>query len=50
MLGHMAYLLEGMRRLPAVRSYRMKVMAEEMEVEGDFIFWNGDQFPFSGRL
>lgn len=38
MLGHMAYLLEGMRRLPAVRSYRMKVMAEEMEVEGDFIF------------
>lgn len=37
-LGHMAYLLEGMRRLPAVRSYRMKVMAEEMEVEGDFIF------------
>ena len=37
-LGHMAYLLEGMRRLPAVRSYQMKVMAEEMEVEGDFIF------------
>lgn len=37
-LGHMAYLLEGMRRLPAVRSYRVKVTAEEMEVEGDFIF------------
>ena len=37
-LGHMAYLLEGMKRLPSVRSYRMRVLAEEMEVEGDFIF------------
>ena len=37
-LGHMAYLLEGMKRLPSVRSCRMRVLAEEMEVEGDFIF------------
>ena len=37
-LGHMAYLLEGMKRLPAVRSFHVKVTADEMEVEGDFIF------------
>ena len=37
-LGHMAYLLEGMKRLSAIRSYQMKVTAEEMEIEGDFIF------------
>ena len=37
-LGHMAYLLEGMRRLSSVRSYWMRVTAEEMEVEGEFIF------------
>lgn len=37
-LGHMAYLLEGMRRLSSIRSYKMRVIAEEMEVEGEFIF------------
>lgn len=37
-LGHMAYVLEGMRKLSKVRSYRMKVYAGEKEVEGDFMF------------
>ncbi len=37
-LGHMAYILEGMKSLYNVKSYRMKVSSEEMEFEGDFIF------------
>lgn len=37
-LGHMAYILEGMMRLPAVRSYRMKVEYDGVTIEGDFIF------------
>lgn len=37
-LGHMAYLLEGMKRLPSVRACRMKVRWEDNEVEEDFIF------------
>ncbi len=38
LLGHMAYLLEGMKRLPAVRSYHMKVRTEEQVIEDDFMF------------
>lgn len=37
-LGHMAYLLEGMKRLPAIRSFRLKVSWGENEVEDDFVF------------
>ena len=37
-LGHVAYLLEGMKRLKDVRSYHMKVESEELRVENDFIF------------
>lgn len=37
-LGHMAYILEGVKSLSSIKSYRMKVMAEEMEIEGDFIY------------
>lgn len=37
-LGHMAYLLEGMRRLASVKSYRMKVESRELSIEGDFLF------------
>lgn len=37
-LGHMAYVLEGMKRLPAVRSYRMKVTYDDTVIEDDFIF------------
>ena len=36
-LGHMAYVLEGMKSLYNVKSYRMKVSCDEMEFEGDFI-------------
>mgnify|MGYP003293509400 FL=1 len=37
-LGHMAYVLEGMKSLYNIKSYRMKVTADEIEFEGDFLF------------
>lgn len=37
-LGHMAYVLEGMKRLPAVKSYHLKVSYEDKTIEDDFIF------------
>ena len=36
-LGHMAYVLEGMRKLSKVRSYTMKVTCGDRAIEGDFI-------------
>lgn len=38
LLGHMAYLLEGMKRLSAIRSYHMKVSYDDKVIEDDFIF------------
>lgn len=37
-LGHMAYLLEGVKRLTNIPSYHMRLVSEELEAEGDFIF------------
>ncbi len=37
-LGHMAYVLEAMKSLYNIRSYRMKVTSEEMSFEGEFLF------------
>lgn len=37
-LGHMAYVLEGMRKLSKVRSYAMKVTCGDRVIKGDFIF------------
>lgn len=37
-LGHMAYLLEGMKRLSSIRSYHVKASWDGNEVEDDFIF------------
>ena len=36
-LGHLAYVLEGMKSLYNVKSYYMRVSCEELEFEGDFI-------------
>ncbi|MDO4647604.1 MAG: YegS/Rv2252/BmrU family lipid kinase [Eubacteriales bacterium] len=36
--GHGAYILEGVKRLFDIKSYHMKVIAEELEVEDDFIY------------
>lgn len=37
-LGHMAYILEGMKRLSAIKSYPMRVSYEDKVIEDDFIF------------
>lgn len=37
-LGHLAYVLEGARRIFNIKSYHLSVKAEEMEVEGDFMY------------
>ncbi len=37
-LGHMAYLLEGMKSIPNIRSYYMKITYEDKVIEGDFLF------------
>lgn len=37
-LGHLAYLLEGVKRLSSIRSYPLKVSYEDKVVEDEFIF------------
>lgn len=37
-LGHMAYILEGAKRLFNIPSYRLKVTYEEGEIEDEFVF------------
>ena len=37
-LGHAAYLLEGVKRLPAVRSYALKITHDEEVIEGEFLY------------
>lgn len=37
-LGNMAYLLEGVKRLTNIPSYHMRFSSKEMTEEGDFIF------------
>ncbi len=38
LLGHMAYVLEGASRLTSVKSYRVKVEAEGVSLEDEFIY------------
>lgn len=37
-LGHVAYLLEGVKRLSAIKSYRMKISYDDGCIEDEFIF------------
>ena len=37
-LGHVAYLLEGMRSLATIKKYKLKVMTDETVIEDEFIF------------
>ncbi len=37
-LGHMAYVLEGVKRLASIKSYRMKISYGNMVLEGDYIY------------
>lgn len=38
LLGHQAYMLEGVKSLTSIKSYQMKVTGAETELEGEFIF------------
>lgn len=38
LLGHQAYMIEGVKSLTNLRSYYMKVEAEDISLEGEFIF------------
>lgn len=38
LLGHQAYVLEGVKSLSAIKAYHMAVEWEEGQIEGDFIF------------
>lgn len=37
-LGHQAYMLESVKSLTSIKSYRMRVESEEITLEGEFIF------------
>lgn len=37
-LGHMAYVLEGMKKLAAIKSYRMKITTQDTVIEDDFLY------------
>lgn len=37
-IGHAAYILEGLKRLPAIQSYHMRVEYEDRVIEDDFIY------------
>lgn len=38
LLGHMAYLLEGVKKLTAIKSYHMKIITEDTVIEDDFLY------------
>lgn len=38
LLGHAAYVLEGIRSLPSIKAYHLKLTCEETTIEGDFIY------------
>lgn len=37
-LGHQAYIIQGIRQLPNIRAYHMKVMIGEEVIEKDFVY------------
>lgn len=37
-LGHVAYLLEGVKKLASIKSYHLKMIVDGEELEGDFLF------------
>lgn len=38
LLGHQAYVIEGVKSLASIKSYHMRIWSEELFLEGDFIF------------
>lgn len=37
-LGHMAYILEGMKKLASIKSYHMKITTQDTVIEDDFLY------------
>ena len=37
-IGHIAYILEGMKRLPSIQSYHLQVAWEDQTIEDEFIY------------
>lgn len=37
LLGHMAYILEGIKQISEIRGYHMRVTAQNIEIEGDYM-------------
>lgn len=37
-LGHMAYILEGAKKLTAIKSYHMKITTQDTVIEDDFLY------------
>lgn len=38
LFGHAAYVLEGIRSLPGIKAYHLRVSSQEIDVEDDFIY------------
>lgn len=37
-LGHLAYIIEGMKKLPSLKSYQMTIQCENQKIEGKFLY------------
>ncbi len=37
-LGHMAYILEGMKKLTAIKSYHLRIVTQDTVIEDDFLY------------
>ncbi len=37
-IGHLAYILEGVKRIPAAQPYQLRIAYEDQEIEGKFIY------------
>lgn len=37
-LGHLAYIIEGMKKLPNLKSYQMTIQCENRKIEGKFLY------------
>ena len=38
MIGHLAYIFEGIKSLTSIKSYKLKISSEDIKIEGKFIF------------
>ena len=50
LLGHMAYILEGIKQISEIRGYHMKVSATGQEVEGGLYAGACDEYAFCRRI